>query len=269
MPNISNVGTTAALGSDLTGGTPTDGDNLYIGFTSLDYTSGDLTAIDYSQIFLLPQFTGNPTTALKFVSNRTSTGKLHVLWGGRSLQIESSSVTGVIYSIFHAPVNGGTVNYSNMDCEFFAAKSGVAVLEATADVENVTAYGSVKLQIPYANGSYQLTSVIIAGSADVELDRDVVTLTIAGSTVPRVLKNVTPTTMNLFTEVDYRGGNIGTLVSYPDAVLDLRQLTTPITITDIQNHGDLHIKLKVGQTAPTVSGNTVAKGVIIYHYEAA
>jgi hypothetical protein len=269
MPNISNVGTNAALGSDLTGGTPTDGDNLYVGFTSLAYTSGDLTSIDYSNVFLMPDFTGNPTTALKFVCNRTSTGKLHVLWGGSALQIESSSVTGVIYYIFHAPSAGGTVNYSNLDTEYFAAKTGVAVLEATADVENLTAYGNTRVVVPYANGSYQLTSAIILENADVELDRDVVTLTVAGNVPPRILKNVTPTTLNLFTQVDYRGGNIGTLVSYGGAVLDLRRITTPITITDIQNHGDLRILLKVGQTAPTVSGNTVAKGSIVYEYSAA
>ena len=265
MAIVHSEGLDVTLSSDLDAALVA-GDILKLGKGNIAYSAGvDLSGTDLLEVHLLAEFLGDPTAALKFVVNQTSTGRLYNHWGGSRIRIASSGPTGVIYEIFHNPAAGGTANYENMDCNHFNAGSGTAVLESTADVNGLAVQGNADLIAVYA--TYALGTVYVAENGFLDLDRDVGTLVQASQRKGLVrTERVTPTTVELYTELDYRGGTIGTWKAMPGSVLDLSRSDRMPTITDRQLHGDCTLILKANGEEPTFSGTSVNKGTMRIEY---
>ena len=272
MPTTFTIASTnASLTAALSAGTPADGDTLYVNAHAVDYTSADISAVDWLKVELTSGFSGRFTAAtgaaLKLTANRTASGAFINRANAPELEITSTGPTGVIATIINQPAFGGQkVTYN--DCKptyVYHDRPSTVIFGATCDLSAATMVvtnGRVVLRQTAAAATYPIDILYVSGSGVVECSRDADEVYIQGGGVFAATgTHCSPTTVNmqggrfdmgLCTAVTTLQGNSG--------VVDQRNLTTPITIGTMNLPPTVEIWRSPQTVVPTVTTDNSPSG---------
>lgn len=245
------------------GGTVNAGDGCRLSKYATNYANGTL-ANDLLFFILDSGFKGTfaaaAGAALTLVVDQTSTGYFLDQSNATRVELKSTSSADNIYEIRYRAQNGHTLQIATCDVEILRVISdGTVIVNGDADVANVYAgKGRTHLQETAAAGTFPLTLVTAGGTAVVDIDRDVATVNVEGSSV--VTFNSTFVTPG--TAVNMRGGTLRlkicgtiTLLQGDTGTVDQRELTREITITTSALGPGVTIYRSRKTVAPTVTNN--------------
>lgn len=272
MPTTFTIASTnASLTAALSAGTPTDGDTLYVNAFAVDYSSADISAVDWLRVELTPGFSGRFTAAtgaaLKLVANRTAAGIFVNKSNAPELEVKSTGASGVIATIVNMPAFGGQkATYD--DCKptsvYHDAPSTV-IFGATCDLSAATMVvtkGRCILRQTAAAATYPVDILYVSGDGVVECARDADEVYVQGGGVFAAAgSHCSPTTVNM------QGGRfdmglcsaVGTLQGH-SGVVDQRNLTTPITIATMNLSPGVEIWRSPQTVVPTVTTDNSPAG---------
>lgn len=244
------------------GGTVSAGDGCRLSKYATNYANGTL-ANDLLFFILDSGFKGTfaaaAGAALTLVVDQTSTGYFLDQSNATRVELKSTSSADNIYEIRYRAQNGHTLQIATCDTEILRVLAeGTVIVNGDADIANVyAAKGRTHLQETAAAGTFPLTLVTAGGTARVDIDRDVATVNVEGSSVVTFNSTfVTPGTINM------RGGTLNlkicgtiTALAGDSGTVDQRELCRDITITT-STLGPCVTILRSGATiVPTVTNN--------------
>lgn len=217
------------------GGAPASGDTVYVNKWATDYNAADLSAADLTLFVITAGFSGSFQAAnsgqLKLVVNQTGAGVFINQSSSPRIDLVSTSSTGVIDEIRNQPAIGGVLTISTLKCtDFFQVDRGSVRIASDVDLTNAYIDGG---RVEFADGASFTTTLIVACSGDVVLNRDATTVNIEGTaTVTINSTNCTPTTINMRggTLVVAECGGIGTIAGF-SGLVDFSRCTRPTTVT--------------------------------------
>ena len=216
------------------GGTVTANDSVYLDRYSTTYTSGDLSATDLLLLQLSRGFGSEMTAAngaaLKCVVDQSGAGQLINEFSGKTLEIVSTSSSGVIKTIINRPSNpSALVRLNTALVTSLLQLVGEMVIDSAANVTNAWVVGA---RAYFRYGANALTSLYVGNGGYCSLERDLADGIIAG-TGELYVNDTRSSPSGAFT---LQGGTLniarcGTVASITGftGTLDLRECQTPFT----------------------------------------
>jgi hypothetical protein len=251
------------------GGAPSSGDTVMVIKGNRDYSAGtDLDAYDLQRFELTPDFGGRFRNEaggkLSLVVNQTGTGKFINNSRSPKIELESSSASGVIYEIQHAPaLASGLLQVGACDCEMAYVQDGVFIALDGSDIAAAKLAGGKSF---FRNSSNALPTVDCYDGSH-EIARDITTANIYGGAMRFSDTAVVPATCNIqggVLEV-LECGTISALNGFR-GVLDISQSRRPLTISAAVLYPNFRIRLRRGQSLPSWGTPTKPYGEPQFEY---
>lgn len=221
------------------GGAPSAGDVVVAQIGEDRYDAGlDLTAIDLLGVTFGENRRagiGDLGTPLKVVVNQTGAGILKNFAGASNalFVVESSSSTGVIETIWNAPVGQNTLSLDNADSALWLQQRGRGISKAGHDLAALYVTGG--MMYAYAS-AFAMTIAAVRAGGYLEMARDTATLEVdGGGNCDLVSTTVSPATASRVagTLRVYESGTHTAMRLCAGGVLDLTQERKPFTITTL------------------------------------
>lgn len=258
--DVNSVDVPTALGA-----TPSAGDSVRFYRDAVRYTTGlaAMLAIDLLELTFGAGYTGDIDSAdLQFVCDRTSTGKVSCLWGGRKLRLASSSNTAIIYQAIVNPCAGGTVDWRNAHLKNLVEMAGATNVWDSVDLDNLRVSGGSAF-VSQSNANPLVDLLTISGGV-CETQRDFTDGVVSGGELRMSHKDVTPSgtitvsggTVRFGTESGPMGATIATL-NATSGTLDFSRLARPLTIAASSLGGAVRVILPSDPTLITWTSNTL------------
>lgn len=250
--------------------TPGAADTVRINRFFRDFNANtNISAADLAAIIFEPGFGGRFRNSdggeLVAVVNQTGTGYVLNASDSPRIELRSTSSTGVIARIEHAPARGdGQMQVGTCDCERLDVRGGLFVALQGMDlaVAAVAAGHAV-----FRSSSFALTTLECNGGT-AEVERDVGTVHLnAGATLVSTHSDFSPTTLNLNggAWVPKQSGTVGTLNGRA-GVIDLTQSERLPVFSAGELGPGVTIRLASGQEKPDLSALTLRMGGPRYEY---
>lgn len=243
------------------GGAPSSGDSVYIKEGNDTYTAGlSLPAIDLALLALMPGWggdLGSDSTYLDISVSNGADARLILAWSGRFAHIRGGTAA-AFDTVEMRPTRNGRAVLRDADVPNIIQSSGVLELKDTLDAENVRVAGG-KCVLEYSSETSTLAEASASGL--IEIHRVAATVRAQGGGRVIFGRDDKPPSSALEVlgggYIKYLGGTIPSLVLKPGGVLDLRELTEPMTITAAELHEGGRILFPIGSAALTWTAATV------------
>lgn len=252
------------------GATPAGADTVRVNRYFRDFSAGtDLSAADLTAVIFESGFGGRFRNAdggeLVLVANQTGSGYVTNASNSPRIELRSTSSSGVIYRIEHAPTRGdGQMQIGSCDCERLDVRAGLCVGLQGLDLAVCAVSGG---QCVLRSSSYGVTTLECNGG-ETEIERDVTTVHLnGGATLTSTHSDFSPTTLN------HNGGtwivkHAGTVGTYNGrgGVIDLTLVERMPVFSAGEIGPGVTIRLAAGQEKPDLSALSLRMGGPRYEY---
>jgi hypothetical protein len=243
------------------GGTPVDGDTVFASEGADEYSGGkDLSAIDLARFTIGPGRTrgiGTAAVPLILQCDRTSSGVFQNLCGGSGVveYLRSANVTTEITTIINRPAPGNQLNVQSALVPSVVQETGSIYLGDTVNATNVRHVGGSGL---YEASSNAMTLMeFFGGSATLKRSAATLLVGASGLLIDRLAAAFATLTDVWETLMIKKCGTHAAMILRPGAVLDLRTLEQPFTITALTSYpGSKILRARSNPIDITISGET-------------